>query len=373
MEVVVDGIIYRIQAYGGISQIFNEILPRMCQSDENLNISLLMSGQSPQRLPQHPHIHVKHAPYIGRFLEHFSTWPYPIHPLNEFLWRLSIRNTKDKIWHSTYYTLPRIWRGQIVVTVADMIYELFPDLFTTVSDERFRKHKRHCILDANMVICISETTRKDVLQCYGIESTKTCVIPISCGGIFQKLPTDIEDLNIPTPNPFLLYIGNRYHYKNFKRLIQAYSLWKHHIDVNLIVVGTEWSPDELELLINLNIQNQVQLLNKIDDEALCHLYNKAAAFMYPSLYEGFGIPLLEAMACGCPIVASRIPSTTEVAGDYPVYFDPEETDDFILALEKVLLEGRNSNRSRDGFERVNNFSWKKTAEKTLEVYRSLMI
>ena len=105
---------------------------------------------------------------------------------------------------------------------------------------------------------------------------------------------------------------------------------------------------------------------------MCYLYNRALAFIYPSLYEGFGIPLLEAMACGCPIVASRIPSTIEVAGDCPVYFNPNDVEELISALDIIIPEGRNSKRTRSGLERVKKYSWQKTAEQTLEVYHSLV-
>ena len=104
---------------------------------------------------------------------------------------------------------------------------------------------------------------------------------------------------------------------------------------------------------------------------LCRLYNQAVAFVYPSLYEGFGIPLLEAMTCGCPIVASRIPSTVEVAGDCPIYFDPAEEDDLVNALDIALSEGRNSERVQAGFEKVKSYSWDKTTAQTLQVYRAV--
>jgi alpha-1,3-rhamnosyl/mannosyltransferase len=101
------------------------------------------------------------------------------------------------------------------------------------------------------------------------------------------------------------------------------------------------------------------------------LYNQAAAFVHPSLYEGFGIPLLEAMACGCPVVASRIPTTREVAGDCPIYFDPMQPDELITALDVALAEGRNSERVRRGLEWVKQYSWDRTARETLQVYRAL--
>ena len=258
-----------------------------------------------------------------------------------------------------------------MVTVADMIYERFPALFNTVGAKRLRKQKRRCVLGADAVICISETTRRDLLHFYGIDSDKVWVVPLGYSNTFRRLPSLAERAESPVSGPFLLYVGSRSHYKNFKQLIQAYSLWQHQREVNLVVVGSKWSADEMESLTGLGIYDRVHLLNTVDDEALCYLYNTAVAFVYPSLYEGFGIPLLEAMACGCPIVASRIPSTIEVAGDCPVYFDPRQTQDLLLALDKVLLERKHSQRFLVGLERVKDFSWERAAEQTLKVYRSL--
>lgn len=371
VNVIVDGIIYRLQPHGGISRLFSEILPRMCQADDTLNITLLMMGQSQQALPHHPHIHIRSAPQIERLLRPHLVWRYPVRMLKEWWLRLSIEGTRGKIWHSTYYTMPKIWRGATVVTVADMIYELFPGLFNTIGSERLRRQKRRCVLSADAVISISETTRADLQHFYGIDSDKVWVVPLSYSNTFRRLPSLVERAESPVSGRFLLYVGSRAHYKNFKQLVEAFSLWKHRREVSLVVVGGEWTPDEMKTLTELGIYDRVRLLNKVDDEALCYLYNMAVAFVCPSLYEGFGIPLLEAMACGCPVVASRIPSTIEVAGDCPVYFNLGETDDLMLALDKVLLEGRDSQRCLAGLERVKGFSWERTAEQTLEVYRSL--
>jgi glycosyltransferase involved in cell wall biosynthesis len=367
LEIVVDGIIYQLQAHGGISRIYSETLPRMCRIDETLKITLLMRGQSRQLLPQHPHIHILSAPQLERFL--------PPNPMSRFLkeaWlRLSIGRTGDKIWHSTYFTMPRIWRGMTVVTVADLASELFPDQFNAPGAEQFREQMRRCVLSADAVICISETTRNDVLNLSGAKPERILTVPLACGDIFKQLPPPINSMKLPVPEPFILYVGSRSHYKNFRLLIEAYSSWQHKHEVSLVAVGNEWSLDEMDTLIKLGITDRMHLLDKVDDETLCRLYNKAAAFVYPSRYEGFGIPLLEAMSCGCPVVASRIPSTVEVAGGCPIYFDPEQTEGLVTALDKALAEGRDSERTLAGLERAKGFSWQKTAEQTLEVYRSL--
>ncbi|MBC7078478.1 MAG: glycosyltransferase family 4 protein, partial [Synergistales bacterium] len=175
----------------------------------------------------------------------------------------------------------------------------------------------------------------------------------------------------PTHRPFLLYVGNRRDHKNFSWLVEAFALWRARREVDLVVAGAPWLPAEQDHLRKLGIDGQVHLVTGIDDKHLCSLYNQAAAFVFPSLYEGFGLPVLEAMACGCPVVASRIPSTVEVAGQCPIYFEIDDIPSLHVAFERALSEGRNSVRTRHGLEWVKRYSWDKTAADILNIYHSL--
>jgi glycosyltransferase involved in cell wall biosynthesis len=141
--------------------------------------------------------------------------------------------------------------------------------------------------------------------------------------------------------------------------------------VDLVVVGKPWTPEEEHLLLDRGVGATVRLRTAVEDSRLCRLYNDAAAFLYPSLYEGFGIPLLEAMACGCPIVASRIPSTIEVAGACPIYFDPSDVHSCVEAFDVAMSEGHDSERVRQGIQQAKRYSWDETARRTLNVYREL--
>jgi glycosyltransferase involved in cell wall biosynthesis len=251
-----------------------------------------------------------------------------------------------------------------------MIYELYPTFFNTASDEEFREQKRRAVLDAEAVICISETTRRDVQEYYGIPRDKTFVVPLAHSDIFR--PPDSEDGGHGESRPFLLYVGRRTYYKNFDLLLGAYSSWTGRNAVDLIVVGDrDWTPDEEKRLAELKLGEQVRLLTDIDDEQLRRLYGQAAAFVYPSLYEGFGIPLLEALACGCPVVASDIPSTREVAAGCAIYFDPASSENLRAVLERVVADGPNEARRTAGIARAAQFSWNETARQTLGVYHSV--
>ncbi len=259
-----------------------------------------------------------------------------------------------------------------MVTVPDMIHELFPPPSRTSLHEDFLQQKRRCVQEADAVICISAATRSDLLAVYGIPSERTRVIPLGTSEKFTVLGDATVPDTSPARRPYLLYVGERLHYKGFGALIRAYARWAGCDMANLLVVGPKWSRRETEELARLNVRGRVVLVGQVDDHALCLLYNRALALVFPSLYEGFGLPLLEAMACGCPVVASRIPSTVEVAGEYPFYFEPESEESLLAALDRALDEGKQTQRMTLGFKRAKQFSWDKTADQTLTTYRALL-
>jgi glycosyltransferase involved in cell wall biosynthesis len=371
LKIIVDGIIYQLQWNGGISRIYNEVLPRMCNLDDSLNITLLTEGTLKQVLPVHTHIRHRSIPLVRQYLRPWRLWKPVIPQIREILLKFRVGDTNTKIWHSTFYTMLEGWNGLSVVMVYDMIHERFPTLFAQQSESQFRVRKKNCILAADALICISNATREDLQDFYGIDSNKIWVIPLAHSNTFNRMmDVDCDPLN-KTTKPFFLYIGDRSHYKNFEGMLYTYSVWPGRNEVDIFVVGKPWSSSEEKRLRELGVEEQVSLFTEINDEDLCYLYNKAAAFIYPSLYEGFGIPLLEAMACGCPIIASRIPSTLEVAGECPIYFEPGETDSLLNAFISVLTESRNSDRVRMGLERTKDFSWNKTAAQTLQVYKAI--
>ena len=371
MELMVDGFIYQYQRFGGVSRIFTEILPRMCEIDPTLQITVFTSGRCQQNIPAHPGIKHQALLPIDDLFNLRRRW-YPFQqPARRLVQWTTIGRSKGAVWHSTYFTMPIRWDGPIVITIYDMIYERYPDLFPSASQERIRKQKQSSALAADKVICISETTRKDVQSYYGIDSGKLETIPLACSQDFRHLETGNCSQKLHNNQPFLLYVGSRGLYKNFKTLLQAYCAWQRRNEVDLLVVGSDWSDQERKWLIDWGRGGQVHLLQGVDDQLLACLYNHAQAFVYPSIFEGFGIPLLEAMACGCPVVASSIPTTVEVADKHPFYFEPTDVDDLLAALDAALAEGRRPARVESGIRRAHQHSWDKAAKKTLDVYHSL--
>lgn len=374
MDIIIDGIIFENQLYGGISGIYAEILPRICDLDPTVNITILTAAPIKRSLPIHARIRHIAMPGLqriipGRWFHNFKR------TIRGALFRFApVQVKEDTIWHSTFYTLPFQWRGLNVLTIPDMIGELFPPLNNCQINERFRVYKRLCAEKSDAIICISKSAASDVLAHYEFAGSKLIFsIPLACSTVFQELPNAAQHYQTPTNKGFLLYVGKRQTYKNFAQLLDTYTKWSFRSSIDLVVVGSPWDSSEQGLIWEFGLEQNIHLLAQISDEDLCCLYNLALAFIYPSLYEGFGIPLVEAMACGCPIVASRIPSSLEVAKEVPIYFDPAQSDDLLHALDLVMQEGRNSDRTQKGLKLAKEYSWDKTAAQTLEVYKTLIL
>lgn len=347
LRIVIEGYIYQVQAHGGISRIFNETLPRLCAMDKQARVTILTDGTSMQPLPAGPSISCQHGDCDPLF-----------------------RRSRAAIWHCTYFTPAEDWQGAQVCTVYDMIPERFSNFFCTPWDDALRLRRKNAILKADSIIAISRSTESDLVDILGISPDSIHVAHLSHNPLFRRLEPWQRPEN-PDP-PFFLYVGDRNHYKNFTGLLRGFAAWRRSKEAELRVVGKPLSKEEQALSIELGIHDRIKVLGTVSDQDLLVLYNTAAAFVYPSFGEGFGIPLLEAMACGCPVIASDIPSTREVADNCPLYFDPSEPDSLAGLFSEALEIERESERIRIGLERCAEFSWDKTAGRILDIYRSTL-
>jgi glycosyltransferase involved in cell wall biosynthesis len=369
LQIILEGRLFEEQALGGISRIYHEILPRMCDIDKRILFSILTSGRLMQSLPKHAQI----ASYASRFPAHRLLRPQTL------FWRLqdylraklqiaSFDVGRKAIWHATYFQMPTGWKGPKVVSVYDLIPEKYPHFFDKGYDNILRERKKHAILAADKVICISESVRSDVLKTYDLPEERAVAVPLACGEIFRQMSGADITADFRVDRPFILYVGMRHHYKNFRTLLSAYAAWPRRNEIGFLVVGDPWSKEEQKEITAAGLESNILCRPGIPDEELCALYNQALAFVYPSLSEGFGIPLLEAMACGCQIAASRIPAFMEVAGDVPHFFDPLNKDELIAALEAACFSERTKIRRDDILAR---YSWDHNAHTTLKIYREL--
>lgn len=281
----------------------------------------------------------------------------------------AMRRFSPDILHETYYAIGPVpqRRARVVLTVHDMIHELFPQSFCDAS--AMAAVKRRAVARADRIICVSENTRSDLIRLQGVDPGKVSVVHLGC------MPARPASGTAPDiARPYLLYVGARRGYKNFRGLLAAYASAPQLRDNFCLVAFGDgrFRPDERQAFELLGLK-AAQVVNvQGSDQVLAALYRNAAAFVYPSFYEGFGLPPLEAMSHGCPVVCSRTGSIPEIVGAAACFFDPLSTDSMAAAILQVVDDGSFAAALRAmGFERIKAFSWRRCAEETLTVYRSL--
>jgi glycosyltransferase involved in cell wall biosynthesis len=358
MRILYDGAIYLEQSAGGINRYFANVIRRLPGDFTPLLTACLWHEVE---LPAHPRLRVfKFRRFRPRRVSVRVERPY--------FGRLWDRADFDLV-HPTYYTLlsgrPLAGsRRPVVVTVWDMIHELFPELDPS---GRVARDKRRAVEAADAVICISENTKRDLLAHYRVPESKVTVTHLAS-------ELDASLAGGPGPErPYFLFVGARGGYKNFDLLLAAFARAAGALsEASLRAVGPPFSRDEERRIEALGLAGRVENCGRVDDHHLARLYRHSVALVYPSLYEGFGIPPLEAMACGTAVVASNRSSIPEVVGDAGLLFDPESADELTDILLTLARDpARRESLVERGRERAALFSWDTTAARTVGVYRSL--
>lgn len=334
---LVDGVVFDLQAKGGISTIFRELLTRL------------------------PH---------GAFgvLGHRPDAPVPLPPgTYEARPRRLLERYRDvevdprvRVFHSSYYRLPRSSRTAAVTSVYDFVYERYVrGIRTTVHSWQ----KRRAIERAERLLCISESTRRDLGTFVGERhAERALVIPCGVSELFRPLDG-------AAPREQLLFVGQRGGYKNFAAAVQAMQAFP---DVELVCVGGGDFSEEEAAHIRRCAPARVRWAGYLDDEALNVEYNRSLALLYPSLYEGFGIPVLEAMRARCPVIAVDTSSIPEVAGDAALLTERGDPDELRAAITAVQGTERRADLVARGLARAALFGWELTYRRTLAVYEELL-
>lgn len=365
MRVAFDYQIFTLQRYGGISRYFYELTKSLGTIDPSIKYQI----NSP--------IYVNNYLYECRD-EHFiegirmpkfkgSSKIYTL--VNRLLSPCFFRDHID-IVHETYYSQKTVApkKSQIVVTIHDMIHELYPKNFSKY--DRTAEYKKNAIDRADHIICVSENTRKDLIRLYDIDQNNISVVYHGF-----NLPNHSIEPSVHKKKPFILYVGSRGGYKNFERLITAYAstpFLRESFDL-IAFGGGCFNRNEIELIKKLRISEEKVFQISGDDKLLSSLYKEAQLFVYPSIYEGFGIPLLEAMSYKCPVACSNTSSIPEVVGNAALLFDPLDIDSIAEALIKLSFDSNlRENLIAKGSLRLKKFSWVKCADQTLDIYRSLI-
>lgn len=367
MRIAFDDQTFTQQTYGGISRYFSRLAEALISRGHEAKIFA----------PLHINSYIESLPsqaVWGRRIDHY---PYKtarfFTGLNHCFAGRAIARWHPQIVHETYFSKSgSASKGcPLVVTVYDMIHELFAAEFSTRVDTSGAK--RAAVKRADHVICISENTKRDLVSILSVPEEKISVIHLACDPVLKRSEGYPEVA--AAKRPYLLFVGARGGYKNFSRVLKAVSgSARLKVEFDLVAFGGgELSSAEKDVIQGLGFaDSQIQHISG-DDDALGRLYAQASAFIYPSIYEGFGIPPLEAMAYGCPVVSSNASSMPEVIGSAGAYFDPHDVEEIRHAIESVVFDAsRTAMLVAAGRERVAQFSWGRCAEETVSVYQALV-
>jgi glycosyltransferase involved in cell wall biosynthesis len=384
MKILFDSQIFDEQKYGGISRYFSEIFKGLDSNKIPYEISINYSKNEylknikkfePRELNKKYNqrlfnkIDFKYKGFLRKYYDLLD-------PASNFnLSKKLLKKGDFDIFHPTYYHsyfLKYIKNKKFVLTIHDMIHELYPEYFRT-DNGKTAKIKKQLALKANKIIAVSENTKKDIINFYKISPQKIDVIHLANS---LKINSAAETI-IEIPKKYILFVGSRNGYKNFLFFIKSISKILNE-DKEIFVVTTggysgknNFNKQEKQLFKDLNIENQI-MQYPVNDAQLVYLYKHALCFAFPSLYEGFGIPILEAFSCECPVVASDSSSIPEVGSNAAKYFNPKDKNEIYKTTKEVIY---NKNLRKEmiikGKERLKNFSWDKTVEKTINLYNKL--
>lgn len=300
----------------------------------------------------------------------------------------ALRHLRPDLVHLPLNAVPFFTPKPYVVTVHDMSSLLFADHRTGIRDELKLYWFRRGLLRADKVISVSDATRRDVQNTLGIPENRIRMIYNAPDPMFTAPARGLElDETYRTMEryqinyPFILYAGNIKPQKNIPRLVEAFAVLKGELsshpiysDLRLIIIGDEISkfPSVRHAVIRTRVEQSVRFLGFVPINTLRIFYKAAAAFVFPSLYEGFGLPPLEAMACGVPVITSNVSSLPEVVGNAAIIVNPENVFEIARGIREALLDEEARRRCiQRGYEQVRRFSWRSTAEQVLDVYREV--
>ncbi len=356
MKIIFNGTIFYKQKHGGISRYFYNLGNELIKKKLDFKITT----------PFYKNL------YLKEFNKNYKTGVYikrfpDLKIIDEFQNKFNnyyISKFKPNIIHETYYSNEIEKKKSLkILTVYDLIHEKFPNYYS-------KDCKKLFLDDFDFFICISETTRKDLIEIYNIPSEKIKVIYLGGDHIVLNLN---EINNHIIKSPYILYVGSRTKYKNFETLIKAYSSSKMlQKDYKVVCFGGGvFSKKEKNLFQELKISTNI-INFQGDDKLLFNLYKKSRCFVSTSLYEGFGLPIVEAMHCKCPVMLSDCKTHKEIARENAIYFEAQSYESLMNILERDLYsEEKLKKLSEKAYLYVKYFNWKDCAEKTLNLYKTL--
>jgi glycosyltransferase involved in cell wall biosynthesis len=367
MKILYDYQIFSSQKFGGISRYFYELYKEL-NKDELVDITADISILSTEnhylknsgfknKVNSSIAFHNKYSKRLFKYMNHLYL-------------SYKLKSDNYDLLHPTYYSdyfLNKIGDKPFVLTIYDMIHENFSGEFFSVNDSTITS-KKLLAEKADKIIAISKSTKNDIIEYYNIPASKIKVIYLG-----SSMQTDSEENTRLINNDYILYVGNRKKYKNFTFFLKSISDILKSNNLSLFCAGGgDFDKEELDLINSLNLE-ELTFQKNVDEKELSSLYNNAKFFVFPSLYEGFGIPVLEAFSMGCPVILSNTSSLPEVGGDAAVYFNPKNKEDMQNKIDKVINDNQlRTEMIKKGYKQLSKFSWSKTAAETLKLYRSVI-
>lgn len=356
---------FELQPYGGISRYFCELAQRLA-----LLPDCAVSIVAPLHVNEYLRSVAAPVQTVACYVGKVPKFRRITRAVNQAVVPALLRRQRPHLVHRTYYAagLAPVDGARTVITVYDMIHERFREQMAHLKDA---PGKREAIAAADHVICISESTRRDLIEIFDIDPARTSVVYLG----FDLMPVVEQPAPTLPARGFLLYVGRRGGYKNFDGLLAAYAAsarLRKNFDI-ICFGGDPFDANEQSAIAAASSREGSVRQMGGSDAILRHLYQRAALFIYPSLYEGFGIPPLEAMNFDCPVVCCSVSSIPEVVGNAASFFEPGNTASMIGAIERVVDDTAfRADLIRLGHERLKLFSWQRCAEQTLDVYKKVL-
>jgi glycosyltransferase involved in cell wall biosynthesis len=291
-----------------------------------------------------------------------------------------LRKAGAALYHSPYYLMPLVLPVPAVLTCHDLIPLLFPQYFTSVQRVIFNAAHRLALRQVAHTIAVSESTKSDLVNRMGADAEKVSVIHLAADSHFTpRTAEEIEQVRekYRVPGRYILYVGTNKPHKNLPRLVESWSIACRDLPKGewTLAIAGYWDrryPEAMILAESKGMARSIRFLGDIAEKDLPAIYSGTDLFIFPSLYEGFGLPVLEAMACGAAVVCSNTSSLPEVAGGAASYFDPQSSAEIASVILKILTdESARSAGRRAALKRASEFSWQQTASETIRVYETV--
>lgn len=364
LRILYDHQVFSLQDAGGASRYHFELIRNLQSLDEIAMEVLLGLNGSVMPFSSLQQARTRVFGYRTTMKPGFTRYA-----INELLSAVTapLRGRMD-IYHPTLYrALPWVRRRGVVATHHDCTHERFPHLFPNAAS--IVATKRRLFAQADAIICVSESSRSDLLRFYDVAQNKTHVVHHG----FTPFGPGLGQGEVETSTPYLLYVGSRASYKNFGLLLEAFSRSDLSGSYRLLAVGGgAFTAQEQEQIASLQLTGSIALVPKADDATLARAYRDAALFVYPSIYEGFGFPPLEAMSMGCPVLVNRTSSLPEICGDAAFYFDSSDPDDLRQCLRTIVDDKQGiASKRKLGEQQVKRYDWSRCAHGTLAIYRQV--